>query len=319
MSGGRWVRAARRSTSSVSVAPQMPVRRILALRTILRAIRVGRAVHIGVADAVEMLEHGDAALGGDPLDQRPPAARHDDVDEIVELQERADRRPVGGGDELDRGLRQAGGRSPSTSAAWIARAECRLSLPPRKIAALPDLRQSAAGIGGHVGPASKMMPITPNGTRMRAMSSPLGRVQRASTVPIGSGWAATSSSPRAIASTRAASSASRSQKAALMPFAASRSRRLAARIVSALRAHRRGRFGQGPVLGLGRGEREHGRGRLGLLGKAADHAFDLGAAYGLQRAHAATLAEPEGLFTGFPAPSPSRLGPHPENEEQLEA
>ena len=68
--------------------------------------QIGAAVHIGVADAVEMLEDGDAALRRDALDQRPPAARHDDVDQIVELEQRADRGAIGGGDELDRRFRE---------------------------------------------------------------------------------------------------------------------------------------------------------------------------------------------------------------------
>ena len=41
-------------------------------------------------------------------------------------------------------------RRPSTSAAWIARAERKLSEPPRRITALPALRQSTAGIRRHV-------------------------------------------------------------------------------------------------------------------------------------------------------------------------
>ncbi len=55
-----------------------------------------------------------------------------------------------------------------------------------------------------------MMPMTPSGTRTRWMRRPFGRVHSASTVPTGSGSAAMSSTPRAIASTRAASSCSRS-------------------------------------------------------------------------------------------------------------
>ena len=35
----------------------------------------------------------------------------------------------------------------------MARLECALSEPPRRMAALPDFRHSAPGIAGHVGPA----------------------------------------------------------------------------------------------------------------------------------------------------------------------
>ena len=70
-----------------------------------------------------------------------------------------------------------------------------------------------------------MMPMTPSGTRTRWMRSPFGRVHSAATVPIGSGSASTSSSPRAIASTRPASSCSRSSSAPLSAARPAPSRR----------------------------------------------------------------------------------------------
>ena len=96
-----------------------------------------------------------------------------------------------------------------------------------------------------------MMPITPMGVATRAMSSPLGRVQRASSRPTGSGSAATSSTPLAMASMRASFSASRSSSAAAMSpaLAASISSALAARI-SLLRGADRG-GGIAQRLGLG--------------------------------------------------------------------
>ena len=76
-----------------------------------------------------------------------------------------------------------------------------------------------------------MMPMTPSGTRTRSMSRPLGRVQRASEAPIGSGSAATASRPRAMPSIRLASSASRSIiEADSLPDTAATSRAFAARI-----------------------------------------------------------------------------------------
>ena len=55
-----------------------------------------------------------------------------------------DRGAVARRHELDRVLRQAGrAQSLPPSAAWIARAERKLSEPPRRITALPALRQSA--------------------------------------------------------------------------------------------------------------------------------------------------------------------------------
>src|SRR3546814_3206662 len=65
-------------------------------------------VHIAVHHAVEVGEHRDPALTLHPLDQAAPAARHDDVDEVAQGQEDANGCPVGGGDTLDRRLRQPG-------------------------------------------------------------------------------------------------------------------------------------------------------------------------------------------------------------------
>src|SRR5215813_7803040 len=79
-----------------------------------------------------------------------------------------------------------------------------------------------------------MMPTTPSGTRTRSITRPLGRRQLATTAPTGSGSAATSSKPLAIASMRRGSSSRRSRKAALTPLlrAASRSRSLALRMAA---------------------------------------------------------------------------------------
>src|SRR5690349_8635680 len=75
-----------------------------------------------------------------------------------------------------------------------------------------------------------MMPMTPSGTRTRAMSRPLGRVHCATVVPTGSASAAISSTPRAMPSMRLSSSASLSSIAPERPLAraASMSRTLAA-------------------------------------------------------------------------------------------
>ena len=108
-SGLRCVDAAARSTSSVSAAPQTPVRRILALSTIDFAMSsVGRLVDIDVADAFEMREHRHARLRLHAGDETLAAARHDHVDGAVETREH---QPDGGAvarrHELDRGVRQA--------------------------------------------------------------------------------------------------------------------------------------------------------------------------------------------------------------------
>src|ERR1700756_1851865 len=69
-----------------------------------------------------------------------------------------------------------------------------------------------------------MIAITPIGTRTCEISRPLGRRHFAITSPTGSGRAATSSTPRAIASIRASLSVSRSTNAPAMPAARARSR-----------------------------------------------------------------------------------------------
>ncbi len=146
--------ATARSTSSVSVAPQIETRRILALSTMARAFSGSAArVDIGVAEAFEMGDDRNAAFALHPLDQRGAAARHDDVDDAAHLQHHADRRAVAGRDQLDRRLRQAGGGE-----AVAQRGDER----PRGMEALRAAAQDRgvagferqpAGVGGDVGAA----------------------------------------------------------------------------------------------------------------------------------------------------------------------
>ena len=114
--------------------------------------------------------------------------------------------------------------------AWMAPALRRLSEPPRRIAALPDFRQSAAASAMTLGRLSKTIPITPMGCATRRMRRPLGRVHSDKTRPTGSGSAATCSRPAAMASIRSGFRARRSRKAGARPSAAARSAALAARI-----------------------------------------------------------------------------------------
>ena len=113
--------------------------------------------------------------------------------------------------------------------------EWNASLPPRRITALPAIRQSAAASLVTLGRASKMMPITPIGTVTFSIFRPFGRVSPLSTRPTGSRCAATSSTPCAIASMRASVSVRRSSIASRMPLsrAAARSTAFAARISGA--------------------------------------------------------------------------------------
>ena len=79
-----------------------------------------------------------------------------------------------------------------------------------------------------------MKPMTPSGTRTRAISSPLGRRHVSTVSPTGSGSAATWRRPAAISSMRPSVSVSRSTKARACPAARARSRsaRLASRIAA---------------------------------------------------------------------------------------
>ena len=72
--------------------------------------------------------------------------------------------------------------------------------------------------------------MTPMGVETRAMSSPFGRCQRASSRPTGSGRAAMASRPLAMASMRASSSRRRSRSAGVRLCAAFKSSALAARM-----------------------------------------------------------------------------------------
>ena len=183
-----------RSTSSVSAAPQMPVRRILALSTMAFAMsRSAAPCDVDVADAVEMREDRHARLVLHARHEALAAARHDHVDVAVEArQHRADRRAVAGRHKVDR-VGRAGppARAPRPSPPRWRATMRKLSEPPRRIAALPALRQSAPASAVTFGRLSKMTPMTPSG-----VAHPLDhqsvrpRRSAASTRPTGSGSAA---------------------------------------------------------------------------------------------------------------------------------
>ena len=71
--------------------------------------QIGRPIHVHVAVACEVLEHRHPRLGTDPPDERFATPGDHDVDEVVHLQKRAHRLPVGGIDQLHAVGRQAGG------------------------------------------------------------------------------------------------------------------------------------------------------------------------------------------------------------------
>ena len=146
------MRRTARSTSSVSAAPQTPVRRILALSTIaLRHVEIGRCVDIDVADAFEMGEHRHARLALHARDQALAAARHDDVDGAVEARKHhADRGAVAGRHQLRR-MPPAGRPPPALDQRGVdgaVRAKAlRAAAQDRGIAGFEAER---GGVGGHV-------------------------------------------------------------------------------------------------------------------------------------------------------------------------
>ena len=85
-----------------------------------------------------------------------------------------------------------------------------------------------------------MMAMTPMGTAVFSITSPLGRSTRFRTAPTGSGRAATSKMPFAMAPIRSGVKARRSSITSLMcPLAAAMSSALAARMASTLSGARR--------------------------------------------------------------------------------
>ena len=108
--------------------------------------------------------------------------------------------------------------SVSCKTLTIAILEFIASLPPLKITALPDLKQSAKASGVTLGLASYIIPTTPRGTRFLPIKSPLGRFFMSSTSPTGSSSAATCSRPSAIPLILSSVSISLSTSPSFIPF-----------------------------------------------------------------------------------------------------
>ena len=108
--------------------------------------------------------------------------------------------------------------SVSRKTLTIAILEFIASLPPLKITALPDLKQSAKASGVTLGLASYIIPTTPSGTRFLPIKSPLGRFFISSTSPTGSLSAATCSRPSAMPLILSSVSISLSISPSFIPF-----------------------------------------------------------------------------------------------------
>jgi hypothetical protein len=98
-----------------------------------------------------VLDDGNARRFGDRLDEAGAAARDDAVDELALRQQRRDGAAVGGGDELDRRVRETGrggGRGKLRGDRRIGRKRLRPTLQDHGVA---RLQAQTAGVGGDVG------------------------------------------------------------------------------------------------------------------------------------------------------------------------
>ena len=185
------------SISSVSVAPQTPVRRILAFaRMLARHGRVGGGVDIGVAEPLGMGEDRDPRLLHHPGHQPLAAARDDQVDQPRGAQHGADEGAVGGGGDLHRGLRQAGGAQPVDHAGMDGGGAAGALRPAAQDHRVAGLQAERGGIGRHVRPA--LEDHADDAERLGDAADAAARSaasHSASTRPTGSGSAATSSRP----------------------------------------------------------------------------------------------------------------------------
>ena len=95
------MRARPASISTVSVAPQIPVRAHFRVRhDFARHRRIGRLVDVSMAESLRVCEHGHARFVLNALDQRLAAARYDEVDQPRARQHGGDIGTVGAGRDL---------------------------------------------------------------------------------------------------------------------------------------------------------------------------------------------------------------------------
>ena len=118
-----------------------------------RHLRVGGGMDIGVVDAVQVLEHRDAAFRRDPFDQPLAAARHDHVHEFRHGQQQADGGAVGGGNGLDRRFRQPGGGDSGGQGGVDRRDRAEAFRPAAQDRRVARLQAQGSGVGGDVGAA----------------------------------------------------------------------------------------------------------------------------------------------------------------------
>ena len=120
----------------------------------LRHSERGRLVHVDMADAFEMREHGDARFRLHAGDQAFAAARNDHVEFSVEPgQHQADRGAVAGGDKLDDGGGQSGLAQALFDGGMDGAAGPQTVRAAAQNSGIAGFQAERAGVGGHVGPA----------------------------------------------------------------------------------------------------------------------------------------------------------------------
>ena len=105
-----------------------------------------------MADAVEVLDHRDARLVGDALDQALAPARHDHVDVLAHGDELADRCAIRGRDDLYRALRQTGDTQAFMHAGGDRLVRTQGFRAAAQDARIAGLQAQAGSVGGDVGP-----------------------------------------------------------------------------------------------------------------------------------------------------------------------
>ena len=115
--------------------------------------QIGGAVHIGVAVALEMLEHRHAAFAITRSISALAAARHDHVDRFGHAQHHAHRGAIGGRHHLHRVDRQARGCQSLVQAGDDRGRRMQAFLAAAQDGGIAGLEAQAAGIGGDVRPA----------------------------------------------------------------------------------------------------------------------------------------------------------------------
>jgi len=238
-----------------------------------RLVQVRRAVDVGMADALQVLEQGHLAFRRDPFDQGFAAARHDHVDDPGHGEHLAHRGAVGGGHALDRRGGQARSLEPvhQTGVDGGGRGEAfRAAAQDRGVAGLEAQR---AGVGGDVGAAFVDDADHPQRHGDAADQQPVGafplgqhaahRIGQPGDVlqALGHGLDALGIEHQAVDHRR---------REALV-----RGRRHVLGVgfedFLPARADRPGAFGQRQVLGVRRGGRQVARGGLGGFAKRAHH------------------------------------------------